>query len=96
MSDALKDFLEYSDMLPGGAMGNIPDLHCLTSMRPIGRKAGTMIGRVLQQLIYRQSQIPETPVKIGRIREASGDFARQKKEGTEFAKRKYQRKQIGI
>ena len=40
--------------------------------------------------------MPETQIKIGRIREASGDFVKRQKEGGEFSKKNCERKQTEI
>ena len=51
--DPLKDFLEYSETLSGGAMtDNIQELRGLTSRRPMGRKRSSTNGRILRLLIY--------------------------------------------
>ena len=48
-----------------------------------------MSGRISKQSIYGQNQIPETQHKIGRIREALGDSARQQKDGSKFRQQNY-------
>ena len=55
------------------------------STQLIDRKAGTVGGRILKQLIYGQNKIPATQVKIGGIREApNGPPPIRRKESAEF------------
>ena len=70
---ALKDFLEYLEMVSEGAMaGNIQELHGLMSRKTVCRKSGSTGGRIWKQLIRGDKQIPETQVRSARIREAFG------------------------
>ena len=51
--DVLKDFLEYMEMMPDGAMGdNIQELNCIMSRQPIDRKLLPVEGRILKLLVY--------------------------------------------
>ena len=78
----IKDIPDHSELVPSGAMApNIREFQGLTNRHPIGRKCDSMSARVLKQLIRRVGQMPETRVKLDRIREALKDFIRRQKEG---------------
>ena len=93
----LNDFLWYLETVSDGATtGNIQELRGLMSSNPIDRKGGSDGGVISKQLIYGDKQMPDTQIKIERISESPNDFVRKQKEGRKFAKKNYQRREIGI
>ena len=63
---ALKGILEYLEMASGcAANGNIQELKGLMGRQPIGRKDGTMVGRILRQLLYGVHKCPNPKLKLG-------------------------------
>ena len=60
----------------GDMADNIRKVQGLTSRRPIGKKGGSMSGRISKQLIYGDQKITETQIKIEGVRGALKDFVR--------------------
>ena len=93
MEWALGDFIEYLAIVSGCDMPrNMQELRDLMRRQPVYRKSGAMGDRFSKHLIYGQNRMPGTQIKIESIREASVEYARQRKEGMEFKQNNYQQK----
>ena len=96
-NDDPKDFLEYAELLSGGAMaGSSQELQRWASRATVDRKGGALVGRISKHLTYGDQQMPETQIKIGRVRESLNDFVRNHKEGIGLANKNYQRLKIKL
>ena len=83
----LKPFLSIWQWYRGRHGWKYPRITGRNGQETIDRKVGTMSGLISKQLIYGDQQIPETKIKIERIREAMNDFLRQKAEIRKLAKK---------
>ena len=74
----LEEFLEYLPDASGGCLKqNISELHDLTRTQHIGRKSGPLGGPNFEASNVWRSQMPETQIKIGKIRESMAEFVRR-------------------
>ena len=66
---ALKDFIEYLEMVSQGDMGKYSRTTGFNERMPVVRTSGATSGRILKQSVYGRNRIPEDQIQIAVIRE---------------------------
>ena len=64
--------------------------------QPIDRERGPIADKILKLLAFGDQEMPATQIKIEEIRKPLNDFARQRKEAGQIARKSYIMKRSGI